>query len=87
MTQQLKNYLTRLQRTHNLSISALARTTGVSRRTVVRLLERDIDVVRGGPVTPTTSTLEKIAEAFGVGISDVLKRLPKFAIDKVRPQY
>lgn len=90
MTKQLKNNLTRLQKAQNLTISGLARTTGVSRRTIDRILGRDIDV-RGATILPSTpyhptfNTLVQLADTFGVSTSDVTKRLPSFVIQSVQP--
>lgn len=84
---QLSQNLSRLQKTHKLSISEVARTTSLSRRTVDRILGRDIDVRAGFSYSPTIDTLQKLAECFDVGVSDVTKRLPKFVIDSVNPTF
>lgn len=82
---QFANNISRLQKTQHLSISSLARTLNVSRRTVDRILGRDIEVVSGNHYVPSPETIEKVADAFGVDRTDVTKRLPRFVIDSVNP--
>ena len=73
---QLQNNVKRFIKTHDLSISEASRSLGLSRRTVDRILGRDIDARCGEYNSPSQETITKIAQAFGVDAKQVTKRLP-----------
>lgn len=78
---QLAVNIKRAKRVHQFTNTYLAYATNTSRRTVGRLLTKADHA--DWQYTPRETTVEKVADFFGVEATQVTKRLPAFLINSV----
>lgn len=78
---QLAVNIKRAKRVHQFSNTYLAESIGTSRRTLGRLLTKADNP--DFTYTPLESTVEKVADFFGVEPVQAQKRLPAFVIEAI----
>lgn len=59
---------------HGLSMDAFARSAGVS-KPYISMIEKGVNPKTGSPIVPKFSTITKLADAMGMSVSNLLKKL------------